>query len=349
MSEAFAQRPVFDALERYLPTKTLISLVKLDRRLFELYKDDSLLWYRICNKNIDTAIRRGRLDVLQRIHKMHNKIMTNKRYTIIAIDWGQLEIAKWLHDISQKPDTIEIDIRHIAEKGHLEMIKWIYSEYSIKIESLGDSMNLAAKNGHIEVVKWLHENPRLYNSHSASYMAAENGHIEIVKYLHEKNNKSGFDLLTINRAINNGYFEIVKYLYETYRLKCSDRSYYEIMNKVLSSGNLQMMKYFDEKNPNELNTKLCVNLAIQNGHIELIKYLVTNRKKITFNQISLSGALDNGHVDVVKYLYKIYNKEVKSFCTKSFVQSHIENHRGHVEVVLWLEMILESINSTQSE
>jgi ankyrin repeat protein len=48
-------------------------------------------------------------------------------------------------------------------------------------------MNLAAEKGHLEVIKWLHENRDEGCTSDAMDWAAKNGHQEVVKYLRENN------------------------------------------------------------------------------------------------------------------------------------------------------------------
>ena len=122
MSDFLLQRPIFDALERYLSAKDLMRVLSLDKRVHEMYKDDVMVWYKYCQGKTILACNFGRLDVI--------KYMSNKghTFTVSAMDqaviYGQLEIVKWLHE-NRNEGCSGHTIDHVAQHGHWEIVRFL--------------------------------------------------------------------------------------------------------------------------------------------------------------------------------------------------------------------------------
>jgi len=135
-------------------------------------------------------------------------------------DWNtnNLTIIKSFYRLNIKFNYYETYMNFVAEKGYLEIIKWLHENQKSFCTTF--AMNFAAQNGHLEMVKWLHENRKEGCTTYAMDNAAENGHLEIVKWLHY-NRKEGCTTNAIHYAAQNGHIEIVKWLYENRTEGCT--------------------------------------------------------------------------------------------------------------------------------
>jgi ankyrin repeat protein len=101
----------------------------------------------------------------------------------------------------------EVTMDWAAEKGHLEVVKYLHS---IGKDCTTRGTTLAAADGHLEVLKYLHEIGKEFTT-SAMDVACQYGRLEIVKYLHS----IGEDCTMYGRdyATLNGHREVVEYLF----------------------------------------------------------------------------------------------------------------------------------------
>jgi hypothetical protein len=141
-------------------------------------------------KIMHSAILGMQLKIIQFIHeKSLDKglnIFDKQRLNICVAEVGSIEIIEWLWDnygIDNKNEVIasacrygqldfikwfwnkskflfnNIFIEWAAMNGHLEVIKWFKNksdsnEFTIKMSSIGNSIDYAALNGHLDVIKW---------------------------------------------------------------------------------------------------------------------------------------------------------------------------------------------------
>lgn len=171
MTEILSQRPIFENVELYLSLKDLLSLVRVDRRMWNKYDNDALVWYRKVGRKMQTACELGRLDVLRYMEQkgeLANK--SNKWMMCYAAKNNQLEVIKWLHD-----------------RGY---------------GCTHESIHYAAQNGHIESIKWLYDNKICGFTECTIFAAIINGHLDVVKYLYQMQLFAGIEP-TINKAIQS--------------------------------------------------------------------------------------------------------------------------------------------------
>ena len=208
MSEFLLQRPIFDALERYLSAKDLMKVLSLDRRVHERYKDDVIVWYKYCKGKPKLAWELHRLDVIKYMSKKGDNLPRD------IVEWaatvGHLEIIKCLHENNNGFFTVWT-MNYAARYGHLDIVKFLHENRTEGCTRW--AMNIAAQNGHLKMVKWLHENRKEGCSSYAMDIAAKKGHLDIVEFLHW-NRKEGCTASALEWATLNGHTEIVKFLKE---------------------------------------------------------------------------------------------------------------------------------------
>ena len=310
MSEAFAQRPVFDALERYLSVKSLLNLVQLDRRLYEMYKDDFLVWYKICKGNVVHACKMGKLELVKRMYAMHPKIFNHLYLISISADNGHLDIIKWLHENTDSHCSVNA-MDWAAQKGHFEIVKWLHENR--KEGCTTHAMDNAAQYGHLEIFKWLHENRKEGCTSDALLYAIQMGHVEMVKYI-----DTHFSFMS-STALRIGIEEAAEY------------------------GHCKVLKYLDEKGVNIMTSDVMYS-AVKYGYIDIVKYLnkTPNRDQCysKYSKLQLfTGALFHGHLEIAQDIYKYMKKDE---ITREFIDNEIKivSEKGYIGIVMWLESIL---------
>ena len=138
-----------------------------------------------------------------------NMIILGKRYEL-----ANVETIKMLIEAGANRDCA---LRYIAEKGHLEVVKYLI-EKGADVHTKNDSaLRTSAEKGHLEVVKYLIEKGADIHAvnDSALHFSVLYGHLEVVKYLIE----AGADVhanhdLALRWSANSEHLEIVKYLIE---------------------------------------------------------------------------------------------------------------------------------------
>ena len=149
------------------------------------------------------ATRHGHLTVLKVLID-DDPIALNLDQRIIrsAANGGKIEVLKyfeslnrnWFQEALLKRNQLQQTIFHeLAEKGHLEIIKYLCQEASfrnpIQIDICGRTpIHCAAMEGHFEIVKYLapytsNPNAAAKEGRTPIHNAAYNGHLEIVKFL----------------------------------------------------------------------------------------------------------------------------------------------------------------------
>lgn len=303
MSEAFSQRPIFDALERYLGPKELGRFLSLDKRIFYSFKDDMLVWYKLYKNNVRFLCKHGRIDVIKFMHQRQESLIVHgvwRHHDLVgtAAEYGQLDLLQWLHE-NKIGDRLYTDAMWTAvSNGHLKVVKWLHNNGII--DPL--AMKMAVERGHFDIAKWLHKQKYSCDKSYITY-AASHGNLKMVKLLHK--NVTGWshypgEISAIDVAAKKGYLEIVKFLDQNNIYICT----VDAMNWAAENGHLEIVKYLHE-NRNEGCNTWAMDSAARNGHLHIIKYLHKNRTEGCTQQ-AIIGAFKNGHIEIVKWLH--YNR-----------------------------------------
>lgn len=231
-----------------------------------------------------------------------------------AVQDGQLENIKYLYDNPLNDPACEVIVA-AAEKGHIEVIKWLYERQP---ECAIAAIPFAVKSSKLKLVQWLHNqmnNPKLSQTTPASpahkqvkkhdhkmihsmNVAAMFGFIEILQWLHE-HRPNEYTTFAMDIAAENGYLEIVKWLHEHRTEGCTANAVIGAVEK----GHLEIVQWLLE-NRKECSRALTANsmdLAAKGGHLDLVKWLHESRSEgCTVNAVDQAAA--GGHFEVVKFL-----------------------------------------------
>ena len=171
-----------------------------------------------------------------------------------------------------------------AERGHLQMLKYLKEECKFNVSSScskgNTALDYAAQSGHLHIVNYLvcecKCNPDMYKSSFKKkplHHASEKGHFDVVKYLIGECKCDvhciARGLTSLQYAALNGHFEIVKYFIEEH--KCIPEF---ALCYAAKHGNIDMVVFLAErcKNSSEYNRSL--DAAVMGRNLHVVKYLV---------------------------------------------------------------------------
>ena len=173
--------------------------------------DKKLICENYCNNQaLIICCKSGNLEILKWLHsKFYNNIIYHNllfcgplidhtiglNYPIPSDENNRLEMIKWIHEnikINNVCTTNAID--YAAQKGYLNIIKWLYENRTEGYTSF--AFEFAASYNHLEVVKWFFQkytNNNDFNNISYNNIfrsVARNGHLDMLIWLYEKFNNN---------------------------------------------------------------------------------------------------------------------------------------------------------------
>lgn len=251
-----------------------------------------------------------------------------------------LRVLKYLHeeyalarDENGKEHQILLNlythaITEAAEKGNLDVVKYLYEECHLDVETDegdGTLMKLAAESGNLDIVKYLwkigHANVEAYQmstEYNPLMSAAAMGHLEVVRYLIEQcganiEAQDRFRETPLCFAAHGGHLDVVKYLVER-KANVNHKSSYNnsALLHACKEGHLDVVKYLvercgcdiEEANGADFNA---LHHAIAGGHLDIVKYLIERRGakpscRLPNGQTALHTAATYGQFEIAKYL-----------------------------------------------
>lgn len=323
MSEILLQRPIFDALKRYLSSIDLLSLISVDKRVYRQYTNDVIIQYIRCNKDVRIACMHGKLNVLQYI--MRNNIGTKLDLCFnIANKHGHLHILTWLHENNKTEGCTIWTMYDAIKNGHLHIVQWLYEN---KKEICSDdqmklNMGYAAASGHLNIVIFLHEMQIVFGKLTMA-LAAAKGHLHIIQWLYD-NKAATTD--AIDYAAEAGHLHIVQWLYANCKISGTERT----MGVAALRGHLHVVQWL-HKNGNLSNTTDGIDYAVSGNRLEIIKWLHQNGHSCTKN--AMNDAAARGHLHIVQWLHHNIPQERSPDVFDDAVRY---SNKNTFEILFWL-------------
>ena len=250
-----------------------------------------------------------------------------------AIKIGNITyVQKFLRENKISPPELEDTLKYSAEKGHLEIVKYLVDEHQGSVTK-DLALVLSAENGHLEVVKYLVEECNADIHSDEGYIlakSARNGHLRVVEYLVSKgaSDDSLESALTWSGLSEN--LHSVKYL-----VQCTNIDKVVALKICAELGILELVKYLVEEGVDiHANDEDALWSSVSEGHLEVIKYLVAKGADVHHdNETPLRCAAHFGNLDVVKYLVEEHNANIHAKYDSALRKSA---KRGHLSVVKYL-------------
>ncbi|KAJ8520437.1 hypothetical protein ON010_g17947 [Phytophthora cinnamomi] len=217
-----------------------------------------------------------------------------------------------------------------AEKGFLDVVKWLYTEYN-------------AVN--IFWTKVFNDDQYVYNEddysdseereYSVVDVAAANGHLEIVQYLLQVDNEAFTypEDVHPHKRRRTQKFPITKAddpplvtspSGERAKTRCTTAA----MDGAAAGGHLVVVRWLHE-NRTEGCTTAAMDLAAENGNLEVVQWLHNNRSEGCTTD-AMDNAARGGHLDVIKWLHAHRSEGCTAFAMDNAAAA------GPLDVVTWL-------------
>ncbi|RLN95849.1 hypothetical protein BBJ28_00020423 [Nothophytophthora sp. Chile5] len=178
---------------------------------------------------MDAAAVNGHLEVLQFLHGLNvsTEHRGRKRHRDEAGDSER---------DGRKPWATHIAMDGAAERGHLEVVKWLHANRTESCTTA--AMNAAAANDHLPVVQWLHANTSEGCTTAAMDSAAANGHLKMVQWLHS-NRPEGCTTEAMDNAALNDQLEMLQWLHKNRSEGCTGKA----LDSAVASGHLRVVEW----------------------------------------------------------------------------------------------------------
>jgi len=269
---------------------------------------------------------------------------------------NHINIIKWALDTHQNARTknyINNILINAAKYGHLDVFKYIYSEFSnpyynhafiqaanYKYINIMDFIiskstvsqndtyqvaNLAARSGNINIIIWLYEHKFDINRYSIVDYALTYSNIEIVEYIRGRYDNVVISHDSITKvAENNDYLTLV-YIRDIFPNVVPNISYNMIMR-----SNINIIKFVIKEFKAKCNYQTLLAAARCNKY-EIFKYISDSFPNIAMTDKIFHEAAHNGNLDMLKYI-KNKNPEIKglSYTLVSILK------KNNQEVIKWL-------------
>lgn len=271
---------------------------------FEIAKWLHSIGSNIDGKN-DYAIRRAcqidHIEIVKWLHGMKPDVPDESLFCIMCKS-GNLEMAKWFHDISEIDLTKRPYLKVACLKGRLEMAKWLLESYRPEGECIDRIFFHTCAKGHLETAKWLHsQGANIHtNRDCVLYLVLTNGHLHIIEWLKEVN--EWYYVNKLNSALLNA---------------CVHNKKTEANNCIISGADVNYRNGFILQN------------VCREELIEMAEWLYSVGANIGTDEVFYE-ACAKGHLDMAKWIYS------------KFTILDIDNPfidicgRGYLEIAKWL-------------
>ncbi|TYZ58029.1 hypothetical protein PybrP1_002873 [[Pythium] brassicae (nom. inval.)] len=167
---------------------------------------------------LNVAVVNGFLDVANWLRENIGMYGPDSNTARSLVMLGRLEALRWFSGLELGEDEFSPDLfDHAIEFGQLEVAKWLYARGFGGAAAF--SVSRVAKHGHLVTLKWLHEHRiesvKGAESDAAITSAAQNGHLDVVLYLQARDPAAGL----VRGAFESGeaclqHMEVVQWLYD---------------------------------------------------------------------------------------------------------------------------------------
>lgn len=271
------------------------------------------------------AIRHGHIDFAKFLFE--TKRWSNHHVSAglqCAAERGNLEMTKWIWTESPTPfsdATAQAVVNAAAHRGHAHIVRWFHDHCTGAFSAV--AMDRAAQNGNLDLVQWLHTHRREGCTTSAMDDAAAGGHLDVVAWLHA-NRSDGCTSRAMDSAARNGHLDVIQWLHKHRTEGCTVRA----MDDAASGGHLAVVTWLHQHR-SEGCTVRALDDAARGGHLDVVAWLHEHRSEGCSSR-AMDDAARSGHLDVVQWLHAHRHEG----CTTRAMDAAAKS--GHVETLQWL-------------
>lgn len=274
------------------------------------WKDDEEAQTLYAKRLARTAAATGNLDVLRFLFEISLNLELEPDCVDEAASNGHVSVVCWLHENNQLCTFKAMD--GAAENGHLEIVQWLHENRTEGCTT--EAMDKAAANGYLDVVQWLHAFRSEGSSTDAMDYSAKYGHLNVVRWLHE-NRQEGCTSQAMDFAATYGHLQVVEFLHENRNEGCTTRA----MDYAANEGHVEVVKWLHESRAEGCTTS-AMDLAAQYGHLDVLNFLHQNRNEgcSIYAQVR---AMENGRLDIFKWFH---DNRVERCPSSMFLERHYQ-------------------------
>ncbi|KAL4129881.1 hypothetical protein PRIC2_005888 [Phytophthora ramorum] len=250
-----------------------------------------------------------------------------------AAERGDLEVIRWLLDhFSGCTAGVEV-VEAAARCGHLEVLQHLlhYDNQEEKRNIIvwgEEDVKNAIEGGHGLVARWLYENIPDAERDLSRVMefAVTMGDLTLVQWLLDDVYRPELHLPppTMNDAAAGGHMDILQWIFEQGYNDGSDRA----LEGAAKNGRLDLVEWLVGKWITK-GAREALQAACGEGHLGIVRSLL-DRKLVQYPHFAMDCAIRGGHLEIVQYL-----SEVGIVCKPSEMVTNAAS-KGHLHVVTWL-------------
>lgn len=280
--------------------------------------------------------------VMRRSHKSDEaelRTLQFRRALELAAASGDVEMIELLVSEFEPEATITTAVREAAKAGSLEVLQWLASNCSGRVQWTSEEWVAAASAGRLDVLKWLFASCQTRKTSPSDItrlagelieIATQNGDLPMLQWIADvteavTSTPVRCPTSAMTTAAENGHLELVQWIASRGLL----RSNIPIrMDLVAANNHVDVLQYF-HANAKGFFLPRTMDEAARNGHLDAVKWLSSNRSE-GCSRLAMDLAAANGHLTVVQWLHE--NRQ--EGCSTLAMDAAAAN--GHFEVVQWL-------------
>lgn len=288
----------------------------------------------VSRRVMDTAAAFGQFAVVQWLHTNRPEGCTDAAMTC-ACEAGRLDIAQWLFE-HRTEGCAPWTLRWSLHRGDLDVATWL-SARQLGGTCDGSDLDDAAEKGRLDVVKFILRTTHGSSSSSGTGIgigatlamdkAAERGHLDIVQFLH-KHRVDGCTTNAMDLAAANGHLDVVVFLHEHRREGCTTQA----MDLAARGGHMRVVRWLQAFR-REGCTVEAMNSAARSNNLAMVQYLHRVRSE-GCTEAALQGAVLAQNVEMLTWLYGHYPHLFTCVAVQRGI--HIANNRKFIEVTIAL-------------
>lgn len=224
------------------------------------------LGYQPTEQSIVTAVKAGRLDVVQQLFTMGAR--ANEEAALVAAGHGHLSIIKYLESLDVR--GVRWSMMGVAAfNGHFEVVKYLYNSGAMIDFRVAEA---AIRGKHLEVIKYLYQRGpevlRVYRT-----MILELGNLEVAQRVMRETRPTPSDLKNV---FVSGNTDLVQYLLQTGTPPPPE---------VYYSPNLDLVQHYYETLKLPLSRSM-VDDAINHDDATILEWVLDQNTKLTNEQVN---------------------------------------------------------------
>lgn len=291
---------------------------------FSLLKEKKDLFYSL--STMDVAVSKGRLDIVQWLHKHHPKTCTINAMDNAA-SGGYLYLFQWLHYNRTEGCTHEAFLGALRN-NHLDVAQWFYAHRTeIKISNLSKS---TFQSGSLETVQWVYttfsSNISFHGFFVDALEAVEHDNLPLIEWIDSKKRYNYKQVMC--RSARVGSLQILQWAYGKYKLKrhCID-PLPKCLEVAIFSGQIHIAEWLHAKGATLVNTRIPLWL-VENKHIHTLQWY-QSKYGISSVEDVINLAIEIHYLEVIVWIHSIYS------IPKIFVEENRNNILEDVNLLQW--------------